>query len=58
MRQLSRWYDIEVEYKGAVINEPLFIEIPRNTNLADVLKVIESTAKLKLKFEGKKVTVL
>lgn len=58
MRQLSRWYDIEVEYKGAVTNEPLFIEIPRNTNLADVLKVIESTAKLKLKFEGKKVTVL
>jgi transmembrane sensor len=58
MRQLSRWYDIEVEYKGAVKNEPLFIEVPRNTNLSDVLKVIESTAGLRLTIEGKKVTVL
>ncbi|HEX6431930.1 MAG TPA: FecR domain-containing protein, partial [Niastella sp.] len=58
MRQLSRWYDIEVEYKGALKNEPLFIEIPRNTNLSDVLKVIGSTAGVRLKFEGKKVTVL
>jgi ferric-dicitrate binding protein FerR (iron transport regulator) len=58
MRQLSRWYDIEVEYKGAIKNEPLFIEIPRSTNLSDVLKVIESTAGLRVKFEGKKVTVL
>jgi ferric-dicitrate binding protein FerR (iron transport regulator) len=58
MRQLSRWYDIEVEYKGAVKNEPLIMEIPRNTNLSDVLKVIGSTAGLRLTFEGKKVTVL
>ena len=58
MRQLSRWYDIEVEYTGAVKNEPLFMEVPRNTNLLDVLKVIETTANLKLKIEGKKVTVL
>jgi ferric-dicitrate binding protein FerR (iron transport regulator) len=58
MRQLSRWYDLEVEYTGAVKNEPLFMEVPRNTNLSDVLKVIETTANLKLKIEGKKVTVL
>jgi transmembrane sensor len=58
MRQLSRWYDIEVEYTGAVKNEPLFMEVPRNTNLSDVLKVIETTANLKLRIEGKKVTVL
>ena len=58
MRQLSRWYDIEVEYKGAIKNDTLVMEVPRNTNLSDVLKVIESTAGLKLKIEGKKVTVL
>jgi transmembrane sensor len=58
MRQISRWYDIEVEYKGAVKNEPLFIEVPRNTNLSDVLKVLETTAGLQLRIEGKKVTVL
>jgi transmembrane sensor len=58
MRQLSRWYDIEVEYKGDFKNDTLVMEVPRNTNLSDVLKVIESTAGLKLKIEGKKVTVL
>jgi ferric-dicitrate binding protein FerR (iron transport regulator) len=58
MRQISRWYDIDVEYKGAVTNEPLFIEVPRNTNLSDVLKVLETTAGVQLKVEGKKVTVL
>lgn len=58
MRQLSRWYDIEVEYKGLVKNEPLVMEVPRNTNLSDVLKVIASTAGLRLTFDGKKVTVL
>jgi transmembrane sensor len=58
MRQISRWYDIEVEYKGAIKNEPLIIEIPRNTNLSDVLKVLETTADLQFKLEGKKVIVL
>ena len=58
MRQLSRWYDIEVEYKGTISNEPLIIEIPRNTNLSDVLKVLETTADLHLKVEGKKVIVM
>lgn len=58
MRQLSRWYDIEVEYKGTIKNDSLFMEVPRNTNLSDVLKVIESTAGIRLAFDGKKVTVL
>jgi ferric-dicitrate binding protein FerR (iron transport regulator) len=58
MRQISRWYDIEVDYKGAIKTEPLFIEVPRNTTLLDVLKVLETTAGLQLRLEGKKVTVL
>lgn len=58
MRQISRWYDIEVEYKGTIKNEPLIIEIPRNTNLSDVLKVLETTTELQLKVEGKKVIVM
>ena len=58
MRQISRWYDIEVEYKGTINNEPLIIEIPRNTNLLDVLKVLETTTELQFKVEGKKVIVM
>jgi transmembrane sensor len=58
MRQISRWYDVEVEYKGAIKTEPLIIEAPRNTSLLEVLKVLETTANLHLRLEGKKVIVL
>jgi len=57
MRQLSRWYDIEVEYRGVVKNEPLFFEAPMNTNLSEVLNVIASTTGLKLTIEGRKVVI-
>jgi transmembrane sensor len=58
MRQVARWYDIDVEYKDVVKNDTLFLEVPRNTSLSEVLKVIESTAGVRLRIEGKKVTVL
>jgi ferric-dicitrate binding protein FerR (iron transport regulator) len=42
MRQVSRWYDIDVEYKGEVAGQRLFTgEIPRNAELSEVLKVLE-----------------
>jgi transmembrane sensor len=58
MRQLSRWYDVEVEYKTTALQmEPLFMEIPRNKNLSDVLKVISLAAGVQVKMEGKKIIV-
>jgi len=59
MRQVSRWYDVDVVYKTATVkNDPLFIEVQRNTNLSDVLKVIGLTAGVQLKIEGRKIIVL
>jgi transmembrane sensor len=59
MRQLCRWYNVEVEYKTTTLqNEPLFIEISRNKNLSDVLKLISLTSGVQVKLEGKKIIVL
>ena len=60
MRQLSRWYDIDIVYQdnGTELKDQFFADIPRNTNLTDVLKVLELTGKVKFKTEGRKVIVM
>ena len=57
MRQLSRWYDVEIEYKGKT--DDLFIaEMRRNIKLSDALKALELTGKVKFEIQGKKIIVL
>ena len=58
MRQLSRWYDVEVVFNEATVkNDPMFVEISRNTRLSDVLKVLEESGSAKFSIQGKKVIV-
>ena len=57
MRQLARWYDVEVEYKGNVSRH--FIgTISRSVNLSQVLTMLEQTGEVKFKIEGRKVIVM
>ena len=58
MRQLARWYDVEVVFNEATVkNDPMFVEISRNTRLSDVLKVLEESGSAKFSIQGKKVIV-
>ncbi len=41
MRQIARWYDIDVAYEGHPKPTKFFGEIERSYNLSDVLKVLE-----------------
>jgi transmembrane sensor len=56
MRQVSRWYDIDVFYEGDIPNEKFFGEISRSSNLADVFKILELN-NMKFAVEGKTVKV-
>ena len=57
MRQLSRWYDVEIEYKGKT--DDLFIaEMRRNIKLSDALKALELTGRVKFDIQGKKIIVM
>jgi transmembrane sensor len=59
MRQLSRWYDVEVVYKRDIEKfDPLHFEVKRNTNLSDVLKVLNLSGAAKFSIEDKKIIVL
>lgn len=57
MRQLTRWYDVEVEYVGDVLDYDFSGGITRYTNVSEVLKMLELTGALKFRIENKKVIV-
>lgn len=56
MRQIARWYDVEVVYNGK-IDELFYLEMPYNSRLADILRVLELTGNIRFRLEGKIVTV-
>jgi ferric-dicitrate binding protein FerR (iron transport regulator) len=57
MRQISRWYDVEVEYKG---NSSLHFAgtISRNVNISQVLEMLEKAGGIKTSIIGKKIIVM
>jgi hypothetical protein len=57
MRQLGRWYDVEIVYKGAIPDRFFTVKISRDKSLAAVLKIMELYG-MNFQLEGKKLTVL
>jgi ferric-dicitrate binding protein FerR (iron transport regulator) len=58
MRQVSRWYDVEVVYEGDIRNENFGGIVARKDNIEKVLRIMESTGTVHFKTTGKKVTVM
>jgi transmembrane sensor len=56
MRQLVRWYDVEVDFEGGIPSGHITGEVPRSTSLAKVLKVFE-TSGVHFRIEGRKIIV-
>lgn len=56
MRQLSRWYDMEVEYEGNIGEYEFVGQISRNTRLSAVLRILEAGG-VRFRVEGKKIIV-
>jgi ferric-dicitrate binding protein FerR (iron transport regulator) len=57
MDQLSRWYDVDIEYAGKVPPKKFGGMINRNAHLSDVLSAL-NVAGIHTKLEGKKIIVL
>ena len=57
MRQVSRWYDVEVEFQGKITDDGFTGKIPRNLPLSKLLNVLEQS-ELHFKIEGKRIIVL
>lgn len=57
MRQLSRWYDVDVVYDGNMPADEFVGKIGRSENITQVLRLLE-LEHVHFKIEGKKITVL
>ena len=56
MRQLSRWYDVEVDYEGVIPERNFGGELSRSLNISQILQVLDKS-KVHFKIEGKKIIV-
>ncbi|MBO9634788.1 MAG: FecR family protein [Chitinophagaceae bacterium] len=56
MQQLSRWYNIEVSYKGSV-HGGFYVKISRNEPLANILSLLELTNKVRFTINGRNIEV-
>ena len=57
MRQVSRWYDVEVSFQKPM-DVYLNGTIQKKVNVSQVFQMIEMTGEAKFKIEGRKITVL
>jgi ferric-dicitrate binding protein FerR (iron transport regulator) len=57
MRQLARWYDLEVSYQGN-ISKHFIGGISRNVKLSQVLSMLQQTGEVRFIIEGKKIIVM
>lgn len=57
MRQVARWYDIDVEFEGD-IPELFVAEVSRKEPLSELLSLLELTKSIHFRIEGRKVVVI
>jgi transmembrane sensor len=56
MRQVSRWYDVQVRYEGNSRGENFTGRLPRNANVSGVLKILALSG-VKFRIEDKTIIV-
>jgi ferric-dicitrate binding protein FerR (iron transport regulator) len=57
MRQLARWYDIDVKYEGALPDKHYFGSIRRQVKLAEILNMLEIAGGISFTLEGKSLLI-
>ncbi|PTT03766.1 anti-sigma factor [Pedobacter sp. HMWF019] len=58
MRRISRWYDVDVEYKGNLSDKNFAGSISRYEDVSEVLKMLELTGTIHFKIEGRRIIVM
>ncbi|MCX2451950.1 FecR family protein [Pedobacter sp. PLR] len=58
MREVSRWYDVEVIYEGNFNEARYFGVVSRSKNISEVLKMLQLTGKINFKIEGRRITLM
>jgi transmembrane sensor len=57
MRQIARWYDVQIVYQGQAPRDEIVGKIPRTADVSEVLHVMELIG-IRFRIEGRTITVL
>jgi transmembrane sensor len=57
MRQIARWYDVEVTFEGPITKETFTGRISRFRNISEALKIVQSTKGVHLSYSGRRIMV-
>lgn len=57
MRQVMRWYDVEVSYAGKIPSGHYSGTVDRKANISQILKILEVSG-IRLQFDGRKIVIL
>lgn len=57
MRQLARWYDVDILYEGRIPDDEFVGKIDRSANISQVLRILELDH-VHFRIEGKKIIVM
>lgn len=57
MRQIERWYDVDVTYEGKIPNRQFGGKISRKSDIQHVMKILE-VSKVHSRMEGNKIVIL
>lgn len=58
MRKVSRWYNVDIEYRGNLSNKDFVGTISRKKNISELLKMLELTGAVHFSIEGRRITVM
>ncbi|WP_069659974.1 FecR family protein [Arcticibacter eurypsychrophilus] len=58
MRKISRWYNVDIEYKGNIQNKRFGGTISKFKNVSEVLKIMELTGVIHFGIEERRITVM
>jgi transmembrane sensor len=57
LRQMERWYDIDVAYEGKIQKREFWGKLPMNVGASEALKILE-TSGVRFRLEGKKIIIV
>ncbi|WP_428329403.1 FecR family protein [Mucilaginibacter sp.] len=58
MKKISRWYDVDVEYKGTIPDQNFGGTFHRSKSITELLHHLEKIGKIHFKVSGRRITVM
>ncbi len=58
MKNLSRWYDVDIEYQGSVTGQKFGGALPRSIDIDELLRYLETYGNVHFKVAGRRIIVM